>query len=114
MKARRIITVALVVAFAREAQGDPACPDPGCHIKSPSTLTTARGSVLELPPGYFLDEPTWTRRDEELKLAQALNTRLKAENDALRKSASSDVSWVTAAIGAIGTVASVVLVAYLK
>ena len=65
--------------------------------------------MLALPPGYFLDEPTWTKRDAELKLAQDLNTRLKAENDSFRKSANAfPLLPVTIASG-IGVIAGVVV-----
>lgn len=106
---RHIITLAfaLVAALAKEAGADEnPCPDPGCHLKSPSTLTTEKGSILKLPPGYFLDEPTWTKRDAELKVAQDGVTRLKAENESFRKDAKK-FSWapiVGSAISLIGTV----------
>jgi hypothetical protein len=86
------LIAAVIVACSREANAENPCPDPGCHITSPSTLTTERGSVLTLPPGYFLDEPTWLRRDVELKGAQDQVTRLRAENESFRKDAAK-FSW---------------------
>jgi hypothetical protein len=110
----RLAACAFVLLVARDAYGDDnPCPDPGCHVKSPSTLTTQKGTVLALPPGYFLDEETWARRDLELKEAQDLNTRLKAENSSFRKSADA-TPWKTAGIaGAVGIVAGVLLLHYL-
>jgi hypothetical protein len=72
------------------------------HLKSASTVKTEKGSDLSLPPGYFLDELTWRERDLELKRLQDQETRLVAENESLRSSASSPV-WLTVLIGAAGT-----------
>lgn len=40
----------------------------------------------ELPPGRFVDEGTWGRLDAELRRSNDSETRLKAENESLRKS----------------------------
>ena len=80
--------VLATVLAAREASGDIY------HLKSPSEVVTQKGSKLALPPGYFLDEKTWQDRDAELKAAQEARTRLKAENESLRKSAD-DIPWAT-------------------
>ena len=95
---KAVIVAALIVLSAREAAGEPIY-----HFKSPSTITTERGSSLNLPPGYFLDEKTWQDRDLELKRAQEERTRFKAENESLRKSSLDGMSVtfavVTLAIG---------------
>ncbi len=100
MSRRRIgIVLALAtVLAAKDASGDPIY-----RIKSPSTLKTEKGSELKLPPGYFLDETTWQERDAELKRLQEQETRLKAENGSLRKSAKEDYPWLaTGVVGAFG------------
>lgn len=84
-----MVTLATVLA-AREAAGDIH------HLKSSSDVTTEKGSKLKLPPGYFLDEKTWQERDAELKKAQEDRTRLKAENESLRKYVNEDaIPWKT-------------------
>ncbi len=105
MRARRRVALAvvLVAALARSTAAEPIY-----HIKSPSTLKTEKGSELQLPPGYFLDEKTWQERDLELKRAQEARTRLTAENESLRKSAGELGSVrfyvVTFAVGALAGV----------
>lgn len=114
VKRKHLLLTVMALLAARDAYGDNPCPDPGCHIKSESTLTTQKGSVLALPPGYFLDEGTFAKRDEELKLAQTLNTRLKAENESLRKSAKDSTSPWVPIIGGIVTTAGSLFLLYLK
>lgn len=106
MKRRAAVIVALAtVLAAREAYGEI------WHLKSPSKVETEKGSKLELPPGYFLDEETWRVRDEELRRLQEQETRLRAENRALRKS-STDYPWVaTGAVGVFGIVVGVFFMA---
>lgn len=105
-----IIASAVLALCAREAFGDEnPCPDPGCHVKNGGVLATPKGTVLLLPPGYYLDEPTWKRRDDELKLAQELNTRLKAENESFRQSAD-EIHWKVPIVAAgLGFVAGIVV-----
>lgn len=76
------VVVALLVLEAR------AVADPITHLKSPSTVTTDKGATLRLPPGYFLDEPTWTEKDAHMRAVEDELTRKNAENASLRKSAS--------------------------
>lgn len=89
MRRRMTLTLALVgVLAAREASGDV------WHIKTPSVVVTEKGSKLDLPPGYFLDEEAWRERDLELKRLQEQETRLKAENRSLRKTVAADaIPW---------------------
>jgi hypothetical protein len=80
----RRLTFAVVLASAlaaRSAGGDIL------HLKTPSEVHTQGGSTLQLPPGYFLDEPTFEEKDAELRGLQDEHTRLNAENESLRKSA---------------------------
>lgn len=79
------IAIAVVLASALAARS--AGGDPVTHLKTPSEVHTQGGSVLQLPPGYFLDEPTYKEKDGELRRLQEQETRLKAENESLRKSA---------------------------
>ncbi len=67
-------------------------------MRSPSELKTEGGSDLHLPPGYFLDEPTFDRLDAETRRLQEAETRLTAENNSFRSTASSwHPGWYTAA-----------------
>ena len=105
MRNRRLFLVTACVAtlISREAGADI------WHIKSDSTLKTAKGSELTLPPGYFLDEETWRERDLEMKRLQEQETRLKAENKSLRESASSP-GWATIVITAAGALVGAAVV----
>ncbi len=60
------------------------------HVASNSTLRTDTRPDLEvrLPPGYFMDESTHKKVDDELKFLQERNTRLTAENYSLKTVAS--------------------------
>lgn len=96
---RRMLAVAVVLTTvtAREASGDIY------HLKTPSTVTTEGGSTLKLPPGFFLDEKAWLKRDLEMKRLQGQEIRLGAENKSLRKSASSSTPmWFTTLTFAVG------------
>lgn len=107
MRKRHTFLLAAVVttALVSEARGDIY------HLKSPSTLETEKGSKLSLPPGYFLDEDTWTERDLEMRRLQEQEVRLKAENASLRGS-SDDFPWVTTGIiGAVGVALGIFVVA---
>lgn len=108
-KSKLCIAAALItVLAAREAAGDT------WHLKTPSTVTTQGGSNLTLPPGYFLDEETWRERDLELKELQDQRTRLKAENESLRKS-TDEYPWAaTGLVGVFGIALGVFLVTNLK
>ena len=99
MRSKRLFIAAALVATlaARDAAGDIY------HIKSPSTLKTEKGSEVKLPPGYFIDEEKWQELDLEMMRLQEQETRLKAENDSLRKSAANDYPWLaTGTVGVFG------------
>lgn len=90
---RRAVAIAVVAALAPRAAAEPESGTPvpktgAVHLKTPSDVKTDGGSVLRLPPGYFVDEPSWGKLDAEMKRAQDAETRLSAENVSLRKSAS--------------------------
>jgi hypothetical protein len=102
MRRRPLIAVVVLMALTRETSAEPVY-----HLKSPSTVTTEKGNTLKLPPGYFLDERAWQERDLELKQAQEARTRLKAENESLRKSASEYPWLATVVVGAFGVAAGI-------
>lgn len=88
-----IALTALIIALASGvAHGDPAPPDPApapsgfLHMRSPSTVHTDGGSDLKLPPGYFMDEPTYDKLDAETKRLQDAELRLTVENKSMRQS----------------------------
>lgn len=110
---RMCLAVSLVMALAARVAADPApenpCPDPGCHFPGGGVIATPKGALLKLPAGHYLDDPTWERRDVELRLSQDLNTRLKAENDSFRQSAD-EIHWKAPVIAAgLGFIAGVVV-----
>lgn len=63
------------------------------RVRSPSTLTTEKGAVVNLPPVRIVDEESWGTLEIEFKRLQDLETRLGAENKSLRASASSSRHW---------------------
>lgn len=109
-----LVAFATVTLVARTAGADDnPCPDPGCRIKSSSTLVTEKGSVLKLPPGYFLDDTTFARRDRELREAQDRVTRLVAENQSFRKDAEK-FSWAPVVASALSLVGGVIVYSLVK
>jgi hypothetical protein len=121
MTQRRRLQLAVaagVILLARAATADPAptpphgttgagSPTPGEtfeHIESPSTLKTDGGTELRLPPGYFLDEPSWDRLNTNMRALQDLDTRLMAENQSMKASLASWQPgwWVVAGAVASG------------
>lgn len=93
-----------LLLLTSSAAADPAPP---LHIESPSEIKTDGGTNLRLPPGYFLEEPTYNHLDRELKRLQEKETRLDAENESLRKTIENTPNWkwwvlVSVAAGATG------------
>lgn len=76
------------------------------HFKSAPTCTTARGTVLSLPIGYYVADNSFARLDAELRRAQDVETRLTAENTSLRKSAADGPSWTTPVVVAVSAFAA--------
>ena len=101
MRARRVaVGVVVLASFAARAAADPA-PDLThyVHLQSGSHVTTDGGTVTQLPPGYFMDEPTHDKLDAEMKRLQDSETRLTAENASLVKATSGwQPGWYTLAI----------------
>lgn len=91
----KIVAVAVVLLLARRAAADPDPPvahrthvvteEPRLLCKPPAPPAIC----MDLPPGHFVDVPTWSALDVELKRAQDAETRLDAENRSLKASASS-------------------------
>lgn len=93
---------ALVLCAVTRAAADPA-PTPPMHFASASSVRTDGGTDLRLPPGYFLDEPTWSMLDAETKRLQTVETKLRAENSALRVDVAGwQPGWYTVLIAVAG------------
>lgn len=107
-RAGRAVGVLIVLAAARAA-ADPATPvkvNGVAHLASASAVHTDGGADLRLPPGYFLDEPSWTKLNTETRRLQDAETRLNAENRSFRASASSwQPGWITLATALGGGIA---------
>lgn len=73
---------------AVEPAPPPAPALPPLHFARPIVITTASGRTLDAPPGYYLADPTFAALDAELRRSQDAETRLGAENESLRRSAS--------------------------
>lgn len=109
-----IIAVAMSHVLCAPAWGDDAAPPPPppvaslqpggsfLHLKSKAHLVTAKGSELDLEPGYYMDEPSFLRLDAAYKLSEDKATRFEAENKSLRESTDGwQPGWRTIAV-AIG------------
>lgn len=75
--------IAAILVIATVANADPA-PPVNLHMRSPSRVVTDGGTELRLPAGYFVDEATHDKLDNELRRLQAAETKLNAENSTLR------------------------------
>lgn len=81
---RALLVAALLVL---PLAGRAAAEEP-LHIKTPSTLKTDGGSEVRLPAGvYVIGAAEWAALDVEVRRLQEQETRLVAENAALRESA---------------------------
>lgn len=88
MKARWLL---IGLLLSSRAAADPSLAPPFAHLHSPrlaclGTLETPT-DCIELSTGYFMDEPTYSKLDVEMKRLQDAETRLKAENMSLKQSA---------------------------
>lgn len=106
---RRVAAVALTLALlapgaALAADYEVAPGAPPAHLRTPSRCATDGGSVLSLPPGYFLTEATYSALDADLRRLGDAETRLKAENASLRQATVSKPAktllWVLGAAAA--------------
>jgi hypothetical protein len=110
-----IIALGILLATSREAAADPT-RDNVKHWSEPATLTLKSGNVVTLPPGYYVPEPTWSALDADLRRSQDDVTRLGAENDSLRASATaaqnSGLGWKSTASLVVGAFAAGILTAH--
>jgi hypothetical protein len=76
----------IVLFFGRFALADdaPATLPAPVRFQSASTCTTDAGNSRTLPPGTFFAEPTFDALDTEIRRLQEAETRLTAENEALK------------------------------
>lgn len=89
MRQRRRVALASAVlaALVTRAAADPV-PEltKYVHLESSAHVVTHGGSTIDLPPGYFYDEPTHDALERNVKDLQDTKTRLTAENGSMRKS----------------------------
>lgn len=79
---RALAVVVLLICGHGLAYSDPV----NLHIASTSHLVTSGGSVLDLPPGRFMDDQVYGKLDAEVKRLQDAERSLAAQNAVLRKS----------------------------
>ena len=95
MKRRAFVAAAFLWLTPADADGD--APK---HFHTPAHCDTDGGSHVDLPPGYFYDEAQKKAADVEMKRLQDAETRLRAENTSLRKSADPlPIGWKTLVAG---------------
>jgi hypothetical protein len=93
----RVILAAIVILATTRAAAEPV----HLHMRTPSTVTTEGGTTRQLPPGYFLDEDSYSKLDTEMRRLQEQETRLGAENRSLRGTLS---SWQPGWLVVVGAV----------
>lgn len=98
---KRAALAAALVVLTLQATG--ARGEPVLHFQSPSEVKTEGGSLLKLPPGYFLDEVNWKKLDDEMKRLQDAETRLQAENQSFRNT--DGLGWGTVVVVGLSLVA---------
>lgn len=95
---RTVLLAGFLAMYPAPTDAEPYTPKPGeiLHLNTATTGKTDGGTDLRLPPGYFLDEPTFTAKDLELRSSQETITRLKGENESFRKTTKSwQPGWKT-------------------
>lgn len=96
------IVLALVVLTARAAADPtPVEQDPPIHFVHGVHVLTPGGADLTLPPGYYLSEPAYDKVDAEVRRLQDAETRLTAENGALKHDVERGSSWWVVAAGIV-------------
>lgn len=105
-----VIAAVAISLYARDARGEDVVTGVQ-HIQSESTLISDGGSILRLPPGYFLPDAKFNALDLELRRLQEQEVRLDAENRSLRKSAETwSPGWKTlTAVFTVGVTVGVLL-----
>lgn len=88
MTRRRKLGLALAAIVASHMLSGPAWGDPTpiapdlthyIHLQSGSHVSTDGGTKVDLPPGYFMDEPTFKKLDDDVKQLQNDNTSKDAQ-----------------------------------
>ena len=98
----RVLIAAIVIVATSRAAAEPV----HLHMRTPSTVTTEGGNTRQLPPGYFLDEDSYTKLDAEMRRLQEQETRLGAENRSLRGTLSSwQPGWIVVTVAIASGVA---------
>ena len=88
--------VAVADAQAQVAPSDAAPVTGLVHLSTPSHVTTAGGTSLLLPAGYFLDNASYNTLDAQTKILQNNLTSLTAQNASLQRAASGYTpGWIT-------------------
>lgn len=95
MKRRcKATAAAIILMIAHRVAASPVAADPAprTHVvtEEPRLLCAPPAPpvrCMDLPPGHFVDQGTWSALDVSLKTAQDDRTRLAAENKSLRASA---------------------------
>lgn len=115
---RSLLALLTVLALAGEAHGEPPAPpvplSESLHILVPFHVTTQGGAELDLAPGRYIPEATWSKLDLEIRRLQDAETRLKAENASFRASAAADTGpgWGTVTWIGLALTAGIVFGAY--
>lgn len=98
MPCRRIkaLTIVLVLVLTRTTA---AADRQHVQTEAPRLMClppAPASACIELVPGRFVDEETWSQLDEALRGAEDEATRLRAENASLRESAGAwQPGWAT-------------------
>jgi len=72
-------------------------------MRDDTTLTKDNGDQFRLPPGHFLDDPTYLVLDDDVRALQESKTRLTAENQSLRGAVAGwQPGWMTLAVTLVG------------
>lgn len=121
-RGRLTVAAALAVSFvARTVAAEPCatqpattpCPVPAdpppagfWHVVVPWTLVTPEGTHLQFPPAFIFNEAKYSALDTEMKRLQDAETRLTAENAALKKDVEGwQPGWYTLGAAALAGIA---------
>lgn len=108
---KSLIVGAILIGLGGKAYADVPMPPPiNLHIATPAHVLTDGGGSAYLPPGYYLDQDSYTKLDTEVKRLQNSETSLTAQNKSLQASVTSFPAWYTVAICIAGGIALGVIV----
>jgi hypothetical protein len=110
-----IAATAIILALASRAAADPAPATPApttpdltryLHLQSGSHISTDGGTRIDLPPGYFMDEPTFKKLDVDVRALQDASTSKDAQIKVYRAALEGwRPGWVTLGCAVLGGVA---------